>query len=135
MTANDAANLAPALLLVAALAVAGSFAFLTGHDRCAVAATTGRGLATSAFYGWNLTINALLTVWVLASWRRLTRNLGLAYTDKHAMPPGYPYPFPTFPCTWRWRACSARHAGGVNSRQPGRCCSAATNGPTTSIST
>lgn len=85
MSINDAANLALALLLVAALAVAGSFAFLTAHDRRTVAAATGNGLRTSAFHGWNLTVNVLLTCWVLASWRRVTRNLGLAYTDKHAI--------------------------------------------------
>lgn len=29
--------------------------------------------------------NLLLLAWVLVSWRRVTRNLGLAYADKHAI--------------------------------------------------
>ena len=85
MSANDAWNLALALLLVAALAGGVRLAFATPDERRTVATSSKNTTLALASSSWVWFLNIMLALWVLASWRRLTRNLGLAYADKYAV--------------------------------------------------
>ena len=85
MSLNDAWNLALALLLVVALAGLVRLAFATPGQRRAVATSSKNTALVIVSRGWTWFVNIMLMLWVLCSWRRVTRNLGLAYTDKHAI--------------------------------------------------
>lgn len=76
MSPELAWSLPLAVALLAGLALVVCF-----PERCRTTAAAHRVLTVCGRW----TLNLLLLAWILATWQRVTRNLGLAYTDKHAV--------------------------------------------------
>lgn len=85
MSLNDVWNLALALTLTAFLAGVVRLAFATPGERRTVARVAGRALVAVLRGSVRYAGHVLLLAWVLATWRRVTRNLGIAYTNKYVV--------------------------------------------------